>query len=81
LTSQFVHKLCGKPVEKFGDESKNMIRICTFLRSAPYLINKIINNIQMLNRYPGWDWFCEPGSSENLEGPTIPSMEVPKTLM
>ncbi len=35
----------------------------------------------MLNRYPVWDWFCEPGSSENLEGPTVTSLGIPKPMM
>jgi hypothetical protein len=34
LNSQFVHKSCGKDVDRFGDESKNIIKICTFLKIA-----------------------------------------------
>ena len=68
-------------MEKFGDESRNIIKICAFLRSAPYLINKIINNINLLNRYQDWDWFFGPGGSKNLEGPAVPPLGLPKPMM
>jgi len=50
LNSQFVHTFCRKAVEKFGDESKNIIKLCAFLRIALFLINKFINNINILNQ-------------------------------
>jgi len=65
-------------VDRFGDKSKNIIKICAFLRTALFLINKIIYNINKLYRDWHWDWICEHGGLENLELTTISIMAMIK---
>jgi hypothetical protein len=53
-------------VDKFGDESINIIKICAFLKIALFLSNKIIYNINVLYEDWCWDWVCEHEGLENL---------------
>ena len=79
LESQFVHKYCGKDVDRFEDKSKNIIKVCAFLRIALFLINKIIYNINRLYWDWRWYWVCEHGGLGNLELTTISIMTMIKT--
>jgi hypothetical protein len=65
-------------VDRFGDESKNTIKICAFLRIALFLSNKIIYNINMLDGDLHWDWVCKHEGLENLELQTVSIMAIIK---